>query len=65
MASLLGIVPRLETHHGEMKDDELVFPNGFVLEVIGLALADTVTNALREFGFKSFAETPEGFQACK
>ncbi len=63
--SLLGIVPQLETHHGEVKDDELAFPNGFVLEVIGLALADNVTIALRELGFMSFVETPEGFQACK
>ena len=65
LGSLLGIVPQLETHHGEVKEDELVFPNGFVLEIIGLALADDVTNALREFGFASFVETPEGFQACK
>jgi hypothetical protein len=65
LGSLLSIVPQLETHHGEVKDDELAFPNGFVLEVIGLALADNVTNPLRELGFTSFVETPEGFQACK
>ncbi len=65
LGSLVGIVPQLETHHGEVKDDELAFPNGFVLEVIGLALADNVINALRELGFTSFVETPEGFQACK
>ena len=65
LGSLLGIVPQLETHHGEVKEDELVFPNRFVLEVIGLALADNVTNALREIGFTSFVEIPEGFQACK
>lgn len=65
LSSLLGIVPQLETHHGEVKEDELAFPNGFVLEVIGLALADKVTNALREFGFTHFVETLEGFQACK
>jgi len=38
LESLLDIIPDLETHHGEVKDDELVFPDGFVLEVIGLAL---------------------------
>lgn len=65
LGSLLGIVPELETHHGEVQDNELVFPNGFVLEVIGLAPADNVTNALREFGFTSFVETPEGFRACR
>jgi hypothetical protein len=63
VASLLGSLPTLETHHGQVQDDEFVFPNGFVLEVIGLALADNVTNALREFGFTFFIETPEGFQA--
>jgi hypothetical protein len=65
MGSLLGVVPALETHHGEVQDNELVFPTGFVLEVIGLALADDVTNALREIGFTSFVQTTEGFQACK
>jgi len=61
----MDIVPTLETHHGEVQGNELVFPNGFVLEVIGLGLADKVTTALREIGFRSFVETPEGFQACK
>ncbi len=65
LASLMDIVPTLETHHGEVQGNELVFPNGFVLEVIGLGLADKVTTALREIGFRSFVETPEGFQACK
>ena len=65
LGSLLGILPDLETHHGEMREDEFVFPNGFVLEVVGLALADNVTEALRESGFTSFAETYDGFQACK
>jgi hypothetical protein len=65
VGGLLGIVPQLETHHGEAQDNELVFPNGFVLEVIGLAPADNLTNALREFGFTSFVETPEGFRACR
>jgi len=65
LGSLLGIIPQLETHHGEVEGDELVFPNGFVLEVIGLCLADNVADALRDFGFTSFVETPEGFQASK
>src|ERR1700749_1697681 len=64
LGSLLGVVPDLETHHGEIKNNEFVFPTGFVLEVIGLALADDVTHALREIGFTSFIKTAEGFQAC-
>jgi hypothetical protein len=65
LGSLLGVVPALETHHGEVQDNELVFPTGFVLEVIGLALADDVTDALREIGFTSFIQTTDGLQACK
>jgi len=63
--SLLQIIPTLEDHHGEVNDKQLVFPNGFVLEVIGLTLADNVTSALRELGFTSFAQTSEGFNTSK
>ena len=63
LGSLLNIIPQLETRYGEGKDDQLSFPNGFVLEVIGLTL--NVTNVLRELGFSSFVETPKGFQARK
>jgi hypothetical protein len=63
--SLLGIVPELETHHGEVEEDELVFPNGFVLRVIGLAMAADVARPLRDLGFRSFIETSEGFEARK
>jgi hypothetical protein len=55
----------LEEHHGEIRDDRFSFPDGLVLEVIGLTLVNSVINALREFGFSSFFEMPEGFQACK
>jgi hypothetical protein len=65
LESLLGIIPDLEIHHGEVQGNELVFPNGFVLEVIGLALTDNVVTALRQLGFTSFVERPEGFQARK
>jgi hypothetical protein len=65
LGGLLNVIPTLETHHGEVKDDQFSFPDGFVLEVIGLALADYVTDALREFSFSSFVETPEGFRARK
>ena len=64
LGSLLGTLPQVETHHGEVKEDKLAFPDDFVLEVIGLALADEVAYALREFGFTHFVEAPEGFQAC-
>ena len=65
LSSLLGIMPQLETHHGELAADELAFPEGFVLGVIGLQMDSEVTTALREHGFKSFIETSEGFEACK
>lgn len=64
-ANLINVIPVLETHYGEVKDNELVFPKGFVLEVIGLPLADGVADALREYGFGSFVGTSDGFQACK
>jgi hypothetical protein len=65
LSSLLGIMPELETHHGNVESNELVFPKGFVLGVIGLTMAAAVTSALRNLGFRSFIETPEGFEACK
>jgi hypothetical protein len=65
LANLLNILPTLEEHHGEIRDDRFLFPDGFVLEVIGLTLVNSVINALREFGFSSFSEIPDGFQACK
>jgi hypothetical protein len=63
--NLLNLVPTLEEHHGEIHDARFSFPKGFVLEVIGLTPTDNVMNALREFGFSSFIEKPDGFQACK
>lgn len=63
LGSLEGILAQLETHHGEVDGEYLVFPSGFVLEVIGLPLAPNVMTALKEFGFTSFSETSEGFQA--
>jgi hypothetical protein len=63
MENLLEIIPQLETHHGEVAGDELIFPDGFLLEVVGLSLTDNVANRLREFGFSSFEKTSDGFQA--
>jgi hypothetical protein len=63
VANLLDILPQTEQHHGELRDDYFAYPSGFVLEVIGVTLTDTVTIGLSEFGFSSFAETPGGFQA--
>jgi hypothetical protein len=65
LESLREIIPQLETHHGEVKNNDLTLPSGFVLEVIGLAVTDQVTDMLRELGFASFVETPEGFQVCR
>jgi hypothetical protein len=64
LENLTGIIPALQLHHGEIKNNGPSFPTGFVLEVIGLPLADNVAEALREFGFTSFIHTTEGFQAC-
>ncbi|HEY2389804.1 MAG TPA: hypothetical protein VGK22_01410 [Candidatus Angelobacter sp.] len=64
LENLSGIIPDLQLHHGEIQNSEPSFPSGFVLEVIGLPLADNVAEALREFGFTSFIRTTEGFQAC-
>jgi hypothetical protein len=55
----------LETHHGSLVGNELIFPEGFVLAVIGLRLEPEVTDALWECDFKSFIETSEGLEACK
>jgi hypothetical protein len=63
--SLIEILPQLETHHGHVINEELVFPNGFELEVIGFPVSDEVIRALREFGFTVFVNTKEGFQAIK
>ena len=63
--SLLGIIPELETHHGKVEDNELIFPDGFVLGVIGLTMNDAATSALQELGFKSFNKTRDGFEARK
>ena len=63
--NLVNIIPTLEEHHGETRDARFSFPKGFILEVIGLKPADSVTNALREFGFSSFSETANGFHAYK
>lgn len=65
LSSLLGIIPQLETHHGELVANELAFPEGFVMGVIGLQMDTEVTTALREHGFRSFIKTSEGFEACK
>lgn len=65
LGGLLRILPQLETHHGELVVNELAFPEGFVLGVIGLQMDSEVTTALREHGFKSFIKTSEGFEACK
>ena len=62
----LDIMPAVEIHHGHAEGKELVFPNGFVLEVIGVSLSADITKTLREsYGFTSFVEAPDGFEASK
>lgn len=65
LGNLLNVLPTLEEHHGEIRDDHFSFPNGFVLGVLGLAPTESVTAALREFGFSSFVEIADGFEARK
>ncbi len=52
--TLIAILPQLETHHGGVEQDELVFPGRFVLEVIGTSVTEPVKSALRDFRFTSF-----------
>ncbi len=63
LANLLDILPTLEEHHGEMGDKDFTFPEGFILEVIGLSPTGDVTNALREVGFAAFFAARGGFRA--
>lgn len=63
LANLLDILPSLEESHGESTEDSFVFPEGFILEVIGLNPTGSVTNALREAGFASFFAGRGGFRA--
>ncbi len=65
LGNLLAVLPTLEEHHGEIRDDQFSFPNGFVLEVVGLILTETVTSTLKELGFSAFVGLVEGFSASK
>ena len=63
ITNLLDILPTLAEHHGEIRGAQSSFPNGFVLEVIGLAATDRLIDALRDYGFSSFREMPARFRA--
>jgi hypothetical protein len=63
LANLLNVLPTLEEHHGEIRDDRFAFPKGFALKVIGLPPANNVFQALQTFGFSSFVPTEHGFEA--
>ena len=65
LGNLLAVLPTLEEHHGEIRDDQFSFPNGFVLEVVGLTPTETVTSTLKEFGFFALVGSTEGFSAYK
>jgi hypothetical protein len=65
LSVLKGILPQLETHHGDVEEDEIAFPTDFVMEVIGLPPTESVKAALREFGFSTFESTETGFIAIK
>jgi len=57
------IHPMRENIPGELRDDRLALPKGFVHRVIGLTPANNVINALQEFGFSSFVQVEDGFDA--
>ena len=65
LGNLLAILPMLEEHHGEIRDDHFSCPDGFILGVIGLTPTDVVTSALKKLGFSTFVELADGFKACK
>lgn len=65
LGNLLSVLPTLEEHYGEIHDDRFSFPSGFVLGVLGLNPTETVTSALKEFGFSAFVELAEGLNASK
>jgi hypothetical protein len=65
LGNLLTVLPTLQEHHGEIRDDHFSFPNGFVLGVLGLTPTEVVTSALKELGFSTFIGLAEGFKACK
>ncbi len=62
--NLLNILPTLEEHHGELRDNRVAFPKGFILRVIGLTLANNVIQALQESGFSSLVPAEDGFETC-
>jgi hypothetical protein len=63
--NLLSVFPTLEEHHGEIHAEQFSFPNGFVIEVRGLAPAEALNAALRDLGFSAITETAEGLAASK
>jgi hypothetical protein len=63
LGGLLNVLPALEEHHGEVRNNRFSFPNDFLLQVIGLTPGESVINALREFGFSSFLAGADGFRA--
>ena len=65
LGTLIEILPTLEEHHGVVEGNFLMFPNGFILEVVGLFLTEQVRTSLEKFGFASFSKTDQGFHAIK
>jgi hypothetical protein len=73
-SNLLEIIPDIEVHYGEsdrqyeaLRTDAAHryrhLPNGFGLDVIGLAVSDFIKSRLSDFGFGEFLPTASGFQA--
>lgn len=63
LETFLNIVPSIQTHYGQERDNQLVLPSNFTIQIIGLVLKDEIVKFLKDYGFTSFAETTDGFEA--
>ena len=52
LSTLNGILQQLETHHGEVEQDAIIFSRNFVLDIIGLPLTEPAKAVLSNFGFQ-------------
>lgn len=58
---LLMILKQVELHHGE----NWQMPPYSTLQVVGTYLTDSLRSQLRDYGFGTFEDTPDGFVAYK
>ena len=60
-AVLINELQTIDMHHGIYSAD----PPYTILQIIGTVLTARIESALSEYGFHSFREIPEGFQASR